>query len=100
MLLITCPHCGPRDETDFHYGGQAHVPYPEDPHALTDQEWAQFLFYRDNTAGLYAERWQHALGCRKWFNAVRDTVTYRIHTTYPMGEPAPELPSTDEGGSR
>ena len=23
MLLITCPWCGPRDETEFHYGGQA-----------------------------------------------------------------------------
>ena len=26
MLLISCPNCGPRDETEFHYGGQAHVP--------------------------------------------------------------------------
>ena len=24
MLLIRCPWCGPRDETEFHYGGQAH----------------------------------------------------------------------------
>ncbi|HLS32032.1 MAG TPA: sarcosine oxidase subunit delta, partial [Brevibacterium sp.] len=22
MLLIDCPHCGPRDEVEFHYGGQ------------------------------------------------------------------------------
>ena len=28
MLLIDCPWCGPRDETEFHYGGQAHVAYP------------------------------------------------------------------------
>ena len=33
MLLIDCPWCGPRDETEYHYGGQAHVAYPEDPHA-------------------------------------------------------------------
>ena len=31
MQLIPCPWCGPRDEVEFHYGGQAHVPYPEDP---------------------------------------------------------------------
>ena len=35
MLLIACPNCGPRDETEFHYGGQAHVAYPENPDALT-----------------------------------------------------------------
>ena len=40
MMLIECPNCGPRDETEYHYGGQAHVPYPEDPHALSDEEWA------------------------------------------------------------
>ena len=37
MLLITCPWCGPRDETEYHYGGQAHVAYPDDPAALTDE---------------------------------------------------------------
>ena len=31
MLQLTCPWCGPRDETEYHYGGQAHVPYPENP---------------------------------------------------------------------
>ena len=30
MMLIPCPWCGPRDETEFHYGGQAHVAYPAD----------------------------------------------------------------------
>lgn len=29
MLLIHCPNCGPRDETEFHYGGQAHVATPK-----------------------------------------------------------------------
>ena len=57
--MIACPYCGPRDETEYHYGGQAHVPYPEDPHALTDEEWAEYLFYRDNPKGPFAERWVH-----------------------------------------
>ena len=60
MLLITCPWCGPRDETEYHYGGQAHVPYPEDPAALTDEEWAAYLFFRDNPKGPFAERWVHS----------------------------------------
>lgn len=100
MLLIHCPHCGPRDETEFHYGGQAHVAYPEDPHALTDRAWAEFLFYRDNTKGLFDERWQHALGCRRWFNAVRDTVTYEFHGTSAIRAAAPGAPVTTEGGGR
>ncbi|MFF2364688.1 sarcosine oxidase subunit delta family protein [Streptomyces sp. NPDC058122] len=89
MLLIPCPWCGPRDEAEFHYGGQAHVPYPEDPSALTDQEWARYLFFRDNPKGPFAERWSHAAGCRTWFNAVRDTATNEILTVYRAGEKRP-----------
>ncbi len=33
---IPCPYCGPRDETEFRYGGQAGIAYPADPDALTD----------------------------------------------------------------
>ncbi|WP_291277896.1 sarcosine oxidase subunit delta [Galactobacter sp.] len=95
MLLIECPHCGPRDETEFHYGGQAHVPYPEDPSALNDREWAEYLFYRENTRGVLAERWLHGAGCRKWFNALRNTVTYDFLATYPAGAPRPELDTAD-----
>lgn len=78
MLLIHCPHCGPRDEIEFTYGGEAHVAYPEDPHALTDAEWARYLFYRANPQGLMTERWVHSTGCRKWFTAVRDTTSYEF----------------------
>ncbi|MFF0428019.1 sarcosine oxidase subunit delta family protein [Streptomyces sp. NPDC004520] len=90
MLLIPCPWCGPRDEAEFHYGGQAHVPYPEDPAALTDEEWARYLFFRDNPKGPFAERWSHAAGCRRWFNAVRDTATNEILAVYKAGESRPE----------
>jgi sarcosine oxidase, subunit alpha len=91
MLLIPCPWCGPRDEAEFHYGGQAHVPYPEDSAALTDQEWARYLFFRDNPKGPFAERWSHAAGCRRWFNAVRNTATNEILAVYRTGEPKPNL---------
>ncbi|MXM66601.1 sarcosine oxidase subunit alpha family protein [Streptomyces sp. HUCO-GS316] len=96
MLLIPCPWCGPRDEAEFHYGGQAHVPYPEDPAALTDEEWARYLFFRANPKGPFAERWSHAAGCRRWFNAVRDTSTNEILTVYRAGE---ERPRTSESRS-
>jgi len=78
MLLITCPWCGPRDEVEFHYGGQAGVAYPADPDALDDAAWAQYLFFRDNPKGPFAERWVHSAGCRRWFDVVRDTVTHEF----------------------
>ena len=93
MLIIDCPFCGPRIENEFGYGGQAHVAYPPDPHALTDQEWGQYLFYRDNPKGSYAERWVHFAGCRKWFNAVRDTRTYEITRVYTVNDPRPDTTS-------
>ena len=54
MQLIECPWCGPREEVEFHYGGQAHVTYPPNAAELSDEEWAQYLFVRDNTRGLFA----------------------------------------------
>ncbi|EKX69025.1 sarcosine oxidase subunit alpha family protein [Streptomyces ipomoeae] len=89
MLLIPCPWCGPRDEAEFHYGGQAHVPYPENPSTLTDVEWARYLFFRDNPKGPFAERWSHAAGCRRWFNAIRDTSTNEVLAVYRAGEERP-----------
>ena len=98
MLLISCPNCGPRDETEFHYGGQAHIAYPENPNDLTDREWAEYLFYRENTKGTFAERWVHSTGCRQWFNMLRDTVSYEIHSIYAMGQPRPELAKSPAAG--
>jgi sarcosine oxidase subunit delta len=92
MMQIPCPECGPRNEDEFGYGGQAHVPYPADGGmGLSDAEWAHYLFFRANPKGLLAERWVHTAGCRRWFNAVRDTVTYEIRAIYSPGEPRPEL---------
>lgn len=89
MLLIDCPWCGPRAEIEFSYGGEAHIQRPPEPEQLTDDEWADYLFYRANIHGLQNERWVHTSGCRRWFNVQRDSVTYRIHAVYKMGEPPP-----------
>ena len=87
MLNIFCPHCGEsRSEEEFHAAGQAHIPRPLDPNACTDQEWGDYLFFRDNPRGLHHELWIHAAGCRQYFNAPRHTVSYQIHETYKIGE--------------
>ena len=89
MLLIPCPWCGPRDEAEFHYGGEAHIARPAHPDALDDAAWADYLFMRSNPKGPFAERWVHSAGCRRWFNVVRDTATHRILAVYKIGEAPP-----------
>ncbi|MFO1350936.1 MAG: sarcosine oxidase subunit delta [Gammaproteobacteria bacterium] len=89
MLLIHCPWCGPREETEFSYGGEAHIARPPEPYALSDEQWADYLYYRRNPKGKHREQWCHAHGCRRWFNVERDTVSYAISAVYKIGETPP-----------
>ena len=89
MLLIVCPWCGPREESEFHCGGEAHITRPENPDAISDREWADYLFMRTNPKGAHRERWVHSAGCGRWFNVERDTVTHEITAVYRMGESPP-----------
>ena len=89
MQLIACPWCGPREETEFHYGGQAHVAYPADPQALTDEEWARLRVLPVQPQGPVRRTVEPHAGCRRWFNAVRDTATYRFHGVYRVDEQKP-----------
>ncbi|MEO1091942.1 MAG: sarcosine oxidase subunit delta [Pseudomonadota bacterium] len=91
MLLIPCPYCGERDQDEFGYGGEANVARPRDPASLDDAAWAEFVFMRTNNKGVFAERWVHAAGCRRWFNVLRDTATDRVLASYRIGEPAPAI---------
>ncbi|MBA2779707.1 sarcosine oxidase subunit delta [Billgrantia kenyensis] len=88
MFLIYCPHCEElREEEEFHPKGQAHIVRPADPEACSDEEWGDYLFFRDNPRGIHHELWVHAVGCRKFFNVTRNTVSYEILETYKIGEP-------------
>lgn len=92
MLLIHCPYCDDTlPELEFAYAGEAHIARPTDPMSLSDEEWRDFLFIRSNPRGLHAERWRHIHGCGRFFNALRDTVSDRFLTTYPAGQPRPDV---------
>jgi len=78
MLIIECPYCGARDEDEFTYGGPWDRSRPINPAALTDVQWADYLFRRDNPRGVSRERWRHTFGCRQWFVCERDTLTHQI----------------------
>ncbi len=88
MLILTCPNCGiAADETELHPGGQAHI-----ERAATgsdDAAFEDYLFMRANPRGVHFERWRHAMGCGKWFNAARCTVTMEVFATYSAQTPAP-----------
>jgi heterotetrameric sarcosine oxidase delta subunit len=85
MLRIPCPYCGPRDESEFHYGGPSHITRPE--LTATDSEWTHYLYFRENPKGAYRERWLHAAGCGRWLNVQRDTLTHHIQEATFMGRP-------------
>lgn len=91
MFIIKCPWCGERDQTEFSPHGEAHIARPTDPYALDDNQWGDYVFFRKNPKGLHAERWVHSHGCRRWFNAVRNTATDLIHATYKPGEHRPDI---------
>ena len=91
MLLIDCPWCGRRDQMEFSCHGQAHISRPRDPDQLSDDEWGDYVFFRDNPKGVHYERWVHSHGCRRWFNAVRNTVTDEFLATYKPGDPVPAV---------
>jgi sarcosine oxidase subunit delta len=85
MLSIPCPYCGERAETEFSYGGEAGIARPADTQALSDEEWADYLFMRKNPRGAHRELWNHAQGCRRWFEVERDTVSYAITASHAPG---------------
>ena len=64
MLIISCPYCGPRDEIEFVCGGEAHIARPLANNTITDAEFAEYLFIRDNPKGVFLERW-HSLFWKK-----------------------------------
>lgn len=84
MLLVKCPFCGERDETEFTCGGEL-ISRPEDALNASDQAWTDYLYFRDNRMGLHTEVWRHTSGCRQWFLAERNTVTHQIASTRPIG---------------
>ena len=91
MLIIKCPWCGERAQTEFSYYGEAHIARPTAPDDLSDEAWADYLFFRTNPKGIHRERWLHSAGCRRFFNVVRDTVSGEIHASYRFNEQPPAV---------
>ena len=87
MMLLPCPYCGPRDVTEFTYGGDGDMARPSDPQAASDAQWASYVYIRDNPRGPHDELWQHSAGCRRWIRVRRDTLTHHVLSSAPAAQP-------------
>jgi heterotetrameric sarcosine oxidase delta subunit len=77
-MRIPCPCCGERGLDEFSYLGDAAPRRPTDGGAAPTAAWTDYVYLRDNPAGLHRELWQHSGGCRSWLVVTRDTRTHRI----------------------
>ena len=85
MMLITCPHCGPRAQAEFTYERTADsVVQPDaDPTPAMEQ-----LFTRANPRDLDDELWRHTFGCRGWLVMTRHRATHAIKNVRAVGPEA------------
>jgi sarcosine oxidase subunit delta len=74
-FYLTCPNCGPRPVDEFAYYGEVTKRPTGSP---TLRELGDYVYFRDNVAGVQREWWQHRTGCGGWFLAERDTRTNEV----------------------
>ena len=87
-FLLACPHCGARDVNEFRYQGEVTRRPQREP---TLRELSEYVYFRDNVAGVQREWWYHRAGCGLWFVAERDTRTNEVLRT--------EIPVTARAGA-
>ena len=88
-MRIPCPYCGPRDVSEFAYLGDAGPVRPDPAGPDAAQAFHDYVYLRDNPAGLHAELWYHASGCRSWLTVRRDTRSHAIESAaFTAGEGA------------
>lgn len=78
VMIIQCPHCGTRDSSEFTFRGEAsrnRPAYEDGTSAFCD-----YVYHRDNVAGVGEEHWYHSAGCQSWLIVERDTRTHAIHS--------------------
>ena len=83
MKIMPCPLNGPRNISEFVYGGE--VRDMPDPNLCSDQEWADYVFYSDNAIKVVTEWWYHSAS-GYWFIAERHTASDEIIKTYDPSE--------------
>ena len=79
-MIIPHPLLGPRDSAEFVYLGDAALLNRPDWKANdAPEKFHDYVYLRDNPAGLHRELWFHEQGDRSWLIVTRDTRTHEIH---------------------
>lgn len=86
MLLIFCPHCGPRNSDEFSFQGELTRRPRPDTSAIAD--WRRYLYMKNNVAGWQIEHWFHVSGCRRFLVVERDTTTNEIRSVRDVADEA------------
>ncbi|MBS1894813.1 MAG: sarcosine oxidase subunit delta [Actinobacteria bacterium] len=73
--VLDCPNCGPREVTDFGFGGELSARPTSRP---SFEDLNRYVYFRRNVAGPQREWWVHRSGCGQWFIAERDTRTNEV----------------------
>ncbi|MCB2127582.1 MAG: sarcosine oxidase subunit delta [Rhodobacteraceae bacterium] len=78
-MLIPHPLLGPRDAQEFTYLGDASlIDRPDWQGEDAAAAFHDYLYQRDNPAGLHRELWFHEQGDRSWLVVTRNTLTHEI----------------------
>ena len=77
-MIINHPILGPRDAQEFVYLGDAALIDRPDGLAVGIEAFHDYVYLRDNPAGVHRELWYHEQGDRSWLVVTRNTVTHEI----------------------
>ncbi len=78
-MIINHPLLGPRDAQEFTYLGDASlINRPDWQGEDAAGQFHEYLYQRDNPAGLHRELWFHEAGDRSWLVVTRNTLTHEI----------------------
>lgn len=87
-MLIPHPLLGLRDAQEFTYLGDASLMN----RPTSEEGFYDYVYLRDNPAGVHRELWFHEQGDRSWLIVTRNTLTHEI-----LGA---ELAKTRTGGAK
>lgn len=78
-MIINHPLLGPRDAEEFvHLGDATLLNRPDWQADDADEQFHDYVYLRDNPAGIYRELWYHEQGDRSWLVVTRCTLTHDI----------------------
>jgi len=78
-MIINHPLLGPRDAAEFVYLGDASlIDRPNWQGEDAADNFYEYLYLRDNPAGLHRELWFHEQGDRSWLVVTRNTLSHEI----------------------